>query len=167
MGDGGGGEAAGVDEGVGQSAAAPARRVATGQHPLAEEAERVANALGDKLTPAPARETPEQMGAAAIEPAPAVETARAPTVDGAGVAREVGARGKAEPLARGAGVLGRAAGALPRAGESLRPGVDRLRGTLVAFDEASSDDPGLRFVVVAAVLFLIFLLLWLFGYVLG
>jgi len=165
MGD-GGGEAAGVDEGVRQSA--PAGRVVTGQHPLAEEAERVANALGEKLTPAPVRETPELMGAAAIEPAAAVETVRAPIVDSAGVgSREVGARGEAEPLARGAGVLGRAAGVGARAGESLRPGVDRLRGTLVAFDEASSDDPGLRFVVIAAVLFLIFLLLWLFGYVLG
>ena len=131
------------------------------QHPLADEAERVAFALGDKLAAAPGRETPEAV-AAAVESTPAVETGRGPGAGG-----EAG-DGDGRGGALAAGVLGRAAGTTAaRAGGTLRPGVDRLRGTLVAFDEAGSDDPGLRFVVAAAVLFLVFLLLWLFSYTLG
>ena len=52
-------------------------------------------------------------------------------------------------------------------GENLRPRVEKLReASTVVFDEAS-DDPGLRFVIVAALLFLLFLFILLFSYILG
>ncbi|MCA1613794.1 MAG: zinc ribbon domain-containing protein [Acidobacteria bacterium] len=182
MGDGGAWAAGGDERGRDSLAAAPAAR-ATAQHPLAEEAERMAFALGDKLGAAPGRDAAEP-AAPAVEPTPpaggesaaVVEVARAGEPrDGhalGGDARKDDAlggdaRGAGAAARGGVGVLGRAAGVGARAGESLRPGVDRLRGTLVAFEEASSDDPGLRFVVVAGLLFLVFLLLWLFSYVLG
>ncbi|HEY9403135.1 MAG TPA: hypothetical protein VIQ24_10605, partial [Pyrinomonadaceae bacterium] len=52
-------------------------------------------------------------------------------------------------------------------GENLRPRVDKLReASTVVLDEAA-DDPGLRFVIVAALLFLLFLFIFLFSYILG
>lgn len=183
---GGGGESFGAAS----SSPTPAGRVVTGQHPLAEEAERVAYAMDDKLADALGLETPPatttpaavESPLAAVEspldlveptpdavgPTPAAGAGGAPAaVTAGGASRESEAAGGGAEAARGAGVLGRAAGVGARAGESLRPGVDRLRGAVVAFDESSSDDPGLRFVVIAAALFAVFLLLWLFGYVLG
>jgi hypothetical protein len=45
--------------------------------------------------------------------------------------------------------------------------VEKLReASTVVFDEAS-DDPGLRFVIIAALLFLLFLFILLFSYILG
>jgi hypothetical protein len=52
-------------------------------------------------------------------------------------------------------------------GETLKPRVERLReASSVVIDEAA-DDPGVRFLVIAAVLFLLFLLLWLLSFTLG
>lgn len=183
--DGGAGAAGGDALGLSPTDAPAARATTQPQHQLADEAERVAFALSDKLSAAPGRETPEPTttttaAAAPVTQTPAVEAEHVAGVVDAGAggeSREVEARGagggaggadaSAGEPARGAGVLGRAAGAGARAGESLRPGVDRLRGAVVAFDEASSDDPGLRFVVAAGLLFLVFLLLWIISYVLG
>ncbi|HEY9285210.1 MAG TPA: hypothetical protein VIP46_17280, partial [Pyrinomonadaceae bacterium] len=62
---------------------------------------------------------------------------------------------------------GRAAGLGASVGESLKPRVERLReASSVVIDEAA-DDPGVRYLVIAAVLFLLFLLLWLLSFTLG
>lgn len=61
----------------------------------------------------------------------------------------------------------RAAAVGASVGENLRPRVEKLReASTVVFDEAT-DDPGLRFVIVAAALFLLFLFILLFSYILG
>jgi len=45
--------------------------------------------------------------------------------------------------------------------------MDNLReASTIVFDEAA-DDPGLRFVIVAALLFVLFLFILLFSYILG
>jgi hypothetical protein len=52
-------------------------------------------------------------------------------------------------------------------GENLRPRVEKLReASTVVFDEAT-DDPGLRFVIVAALLFLVFIFIFILSYILG
>jgi hypothetical protein len=61
----------------------------------------------------------------------------------------------------------RAASVSASVGGNLRPRVEKLReASTVVFDEAS-DDPGLRFVIIAALLFLLFLFILLFSYILG
>jgi len=65
------------------------------------------------------------------------------------------------------GVRQRAASVGGVVGENLRPRVERLReASTVVFDEAS-DDPGLRFVIIAGVLFALFLFFLLLSYLLG
>ena len=154
-------------------------------HPLAEEAERVAATLSGKLADAPAtspESSPGNRGRArvpeegATRPADvAPETTRAATTaaatlheaapdDGDARAGERAAERSGE--ARG-GVRGRAAAVGASVGESLRPRVERLReASSVVIDEAA-EDPGVRFLVVAAALFLLFLLLWLLSFTLG
>ena len=122
---------------------------------------------------------------------PVAESARA-TVDGAradagrSVARERGAPpvepqdAPAEPAplagdaraesaddARGAGRVRRATAAAGAGlGESVRPRVGKLReASVVVFAEAA-EDPGMRFVVIAALLFVVALLILLFSFVL-
>ena len=69
--------------------------------------------------------------------------------------------------ARGGRVRQRAAAVGASVGENLRPRVEKLReASTVVFDEAT-DDPGLRFVIIAALLFLLFLFILLFSYILG
>lgn len=51
-------------------------------------------------------------------------------------------------------------------GESLRPRVERLRERSVVVLDDAADDPGVRFVVVAAALFIIALLLYVVSFVL-
>lgn len=64
---------------------------------------------------------------------------------------------------RGAGGVRRRAAAV---GESVRPRVEKLReASVVVFDEAA-EDPGMRFVVIAAFLFVVALLILLFSFVL-
>lgn len=65
------------------------------------------------------------------------------------------------------GVRQRAASVGGAVGENLRPRVERLReASTVVFDEAS-DDPGLRFVIIAGLLFALFLFFLLLSYLLG
>ena len=155
-------------------------------HPLAQEAERVAASLSGRLGDAPGIEsssdnhahapildleedaarpsvvTPEAAAGAASAAAGAppeavldIEEARA---GGGAAARSAATRG---------GVRGRAAGLGASVGESLKPRVARLReASSVVIDEAT-DDPGVRFLVIAVVLFLLFLLLWLLSFTLG
>jgi len=151
------------------------------EHPLALEAERVAASLSGKLGDVPAAE-PESSsdnhastragegGAArpSVVTTDATPHAAGATPDAvhaaAPEADEARAGGGAE--ARG-GVRGRAAVLGASVGESLKPRVERLReASSVVIDEAA-DDPGVRFLVIAAVLFLLFLLLWLLSFTLG
>jgi hypothetical protein len=72
------------------------------------------------------------------------------------------------PQAETRGRVGRRAATVGASvGENLRPRVEKLReASTVVFDEAT-DDPGLRFVIIAIVLFLLFLFILLFSYILG
>jgi hypothetical protein len=69
--------------------------------------------------------------------------------------------------ARGAGRVRRRAAAVGAGlGGSVRPRVEKLRdASVVVFDEAA-EDPGMRFVVIAALLFVVALLILLFSFVL-
>ena len=93
-----------------------------------------------------------------------VESESEPEVEEAGAG--VGGASTGGGEARG-GVRGRAAAVGASVGGSLKPRVERLReASSVVIDEAT-DDPGVRFLVIAAVLFLLFLLLWLLSFTLG
>ena len=118
---------------------------------LVDEAERVARQLNDSLpsTPAPPLSAEAHSGTVAEIDA----RADAPTA----AAHD----GNAEP-ARGA-LAERAEALRARAGER----VERLReASIVVLDEAH-DDPALRFVLVAAALFVLFLLILLFSHILS
>jgi hypothetical protein len=139
---------------------------------LVDEAARVAATLNDKLPtlsqetridgnhgsapeatrqPLEARdEDKEAFGAHAVPSAPE---------------RDARADVQADP--RGGRMRQRAATVSASVGGNLRPRVEKLReASTVVFDEAS-DDPGLRFVIIAALLFLLFLFILLFSYILG
>ncbi|MDQ1558419.1 MAG: hypothetical protein QOD32_1479 [Pyrinomonadaceae bacterium] len=166
-----------------------------GSSALVEEATRAATTLNDKLPPlsqespasgnhkaAPERE-PQQAredgrsSVAAASNAPqSVAASHAPqsfgreeSVAESGSVAE-SAAGTTKPTVQGEtrGRLGRRAASVGASvGETVRPRVEKLReASTVVFDEAT-DDPGLRFVIVAAVLFLLFLFILLFSYILG
>jgi len=151
------------------------------QGALVEEAARVAATLNDKLpmlsgeTPALSgnhKAAPEQESAptgAREEDAPF--SADAPQSFGreVSVAESAATATTDAPQAETRVPVGRRAVSAVGAsvGENLRPRVDKLReASTVVLDEAA-DDPGLRFVIVAALLFLIFLFIFLFSYILG
>lgn len=171
-----------MDEGA-EAGQAAARSEA---HPLAEEAERIAMSLSGRLADAPAAE-PENLSDNHTRAGASDEvTVRPPVAAREATASGAGATSAALPkapsdagkvrsdvgaAARGAGphvgVRERAAGLGASMGESLKPKVERLReASSVVIDEAT-DDPGVRFLVIAAVLFLLFLLLWLLSFTLG
>jgi hypothetical protein len=79
----------------------------------------------------------------------------------------VAARAESAGEGRGAGRVRRATAAVGAGlGESVRPRVEKLReASVVVFDEAA-EDPGMRFVVIAALLFAVALLILLFSFVL-
>jgi hypothetical protein len=146
------------------------------QRALVEEAARVAATLNDKLptlsgeSPASANHqaAPEREPAAAREAASGAPAAAAPSF---GREEGVGEPAAAHTAATQAETRGRmrqrAATVGASVGENLRPRVEKLReASTVVFDEAT-DDPGLRFIIIAVVLFLIFLLIFLFSYILG
>ena len=156
-----------------------------GHHPLAEEAERVAASLSNKLADAPATElessADDHAGARAVEESAARQpvvtpeattraaTSTADALPEAPTETDEVRAGGATPRSSGprGGVRGRAAAVGATVGGSLKPRVERLReASSVVIDEAA-DDPGVRFLVVAAVLFLLFLLLWLLSFTLG
>ncbi|HVG31019.1 MAG TPA: zinc-ribbon domain-containing protein [Pyrinomonadaceae bacterium] len=90
-------------------------------------------------------------GDAPPDAAPLTEKARAASAGGARVA---------------GGVRRRAAAVGAGLGGSVRPRVEKLReASVVVLDEAA-EDPGMRFVVIAALLFVIALLILLFSFVL-
>jgi hypothetical protein len=147
---------------------------------LVEEAARVAVTLNEKLPPVSGESPAHDDHKAAPEPEREPQ-AREETNAGAqdspqpfGHERIV-AESATEPAAgrpgQAAGTRGRisrrAATVGASVGENLRPRVEKLReASTVVLDEAT-DDPGLRFVIVAAVLFILFLFIFLFSYILG
>jgi hypothetical protein len=100
---------------------------------------------------------PDSTQDARADAAPIREDARAAS---AGVAESAGD-------GRGAGRVRRRAAAVGAGlGGSVRPRVEKLRdASVVVFDEAA-EDPGMRFVVIAALLFVVALLILLFSFVL-
>ena len=142
---------------------------------LVEEAARVAVTLNEKLPPlseeSPARTSQTAAPEREREPRSPGETAagahasQPPRLEGS-VAEP--AAGRPAQAAETRGRVGRRAATVGASvGENLRPRVEKLReASTVVFDEAS-DDPGLRFVIVAALLFIIFLFIFLFSYILG
>lgn len=147
---------------------------------LVEEATRVAATLNEKLPPlseesrAPVnhRAAPERdretrareettYAAHTAQPDGREESVAEPALEsatGEPPAQEAGTRGR---IGRRAATVGASVGG------NLRPHVEKLReASTVVFDEAT-DDPGLRFLIVAVVLFLLFLFIFLFSYILG
>lgn len=156
---------------------------ATPQSNLVDEAVRVAASLNDKLptlsqeprlpgasrsgTTEAARETQahEETAAfaanASVSPAHAESTAE--SAQESATDEAAAAATPAQTDTRGGRMRQRAASV----GENLRPRVEKLReASTVVLDEAS-DDPGLRFVIIAALLFLLFLFILLFSYILA
>ena len=147
---------------------------------LVDEAERVARELSERVPPAPTP-APVPVAGSAAAPAPApgdassssrplasaavaqAESSARPVAAQAHSASTDTARADAEPVADGGARFERAAGVRARAGER----VERLReASIVVLDEAQ-DDPALRFVLVAAALFVLFLLILLLSHLLG
>lgn len=163
-----------------------ARPATTRGGALVEEAMRAATTLNDKL-PTLSQESPasgNHKGAPEREPQPAREDVRSSvaasnasqsfgreeSIAESGNVAESATAGTTKPAAQGEtrGRIGRRAASVGASvGETVRPRVEKLReASTVVFDEAT-DDPGLRFVIVAAVLFLLFLFILLFSYILG
>jgi hypothetical protein len=165
----------GADESRSDAATAGTEPPTPARSPLVEEAARVAATLNEKLPPRPAENS-----ASGSHRVPA-EREREPRAreDAARGARATQSFGRAESAADpGAGMppqqaatrggIGRRAATVGASvGENLRPRVEKLReASTVVFDEAT-DDPGLRFVIIAALLFFVFLFIFLFSYILG
>jgi len=164
------------------AAAAPPPPQQPGAHPLAEEAERVASLLSGKLPDLPAVDPSGEASSHDGHQPPAViadENFARPEPKGADAVAAVPTSADAREYATRADVV--VAAGKPAAGESAAVrGVARQRAAAVVgarverlreasagvFDEAA-EDPGVRFLVVAAVLFLLFVMLWLFSFVLG
>lgn len=163
-----------------------ARPATTRGSALVEEATRAATTLNDKLPtlsqeshasgnhkaaperePQQAREDVRSSVAASHAPQ---SFGREESIAESGSIAESATAGTTKTAAQGEtrGRLGRRAASVGASvGETVRPRVDKLReASTVVFDEAT-DDPGLRFVIVAAVLFLLFLFILLFSYILG
>jgi len=142
---------------------------------LVEEAARVAATLNEKLPPlsqethAPdnytghARRQEARREDAAFDAPAAQQFAREESVgESASAAETPGAEG--EPR----GQVGRRAATVGASvGENLRPRVEKLREASTGVLDEASDDPGLRFVIIAGALFLLFLFIFLFSYILG
>ncbi len=157
------------------AAAAPqAKTEARQTDSLVDEAARVANALNDKLPTLSQESRGSENHKAARQQSPTHEE-EAEAFGGAHALqsseREESARVAEAAAVTTAAPQGETRGRMRRAsasvGGDLRPRVEKLReASTIVFDEAS-DDPGLRFVIVAVVLFLLFLFILLFSYILG
>lgn len=130
--------------------------------PLIEEAERAAASISGKLSPPDG----ESLSEASADAASADGGMRAENIAADIAAANAPAAQAQRQPARGR-VRQRAAAAGERASETLRPRVEKLReASVVVFDEAA-DDPGRRFLLVAGLLFALFLVLWVVSYILG
>jgi hypothetical protein len=137
---------------------------------LIGEAERVAHELNEKVSPAAAGGTARadnHTGAPQLseqaEAGAAAASARAQVGEADEAAPRPDFMTAGDHGAARAALAERAAGMRARAGER----VERLReASFIVFDEAH-DDPALRFVLVAAALFVLFLLILLLSHILG
>jgi len=177
-------EAAVESDAAAVAAMPPAKKQARQTDSLVDEAARVANHLNDKLpiisheprppenqkaapqlVPTPGE--PETFGEHALQPSERQENVRARK---AAVATTAAAtpQGETREMQETRGPMRRASASVGASvGENLRPRVEKLRGaSTIVFDEAA-DDPGLRFVIVAVLLFVLFLFILLFSYILG
>ncbi len=161
----------------------PAKKQARQTDSLVDEAARVANNLNDKL-PMISHEPrlpenqkaapqlistpgePETFGEHALQPSERQENVRA--TEAAVLTTAATPQGETREMQETRGPMRRASASVGASvGENLRPRVEKLRGaSTIVFDEAA-DDPGLRFVIVAVVLFVLFLFILLFSYILG
>jgi hypothetical protein len=132
--------------------------------PLVEEAERAAASISGRLSE-PEVNSREASAGAEVEEAAAPVEVRAAAVP-AGTSQGAAEASSVAEHAPGR-VRQRAAAVGARAGETLRPRVEKLREASVGVLDEAADDPGLRFLIVAGLLFLLFLVLWLVSYVLG
>jgi hypothetical protein len=166
----------GDGEAAGAEAAAP---------PPAEGAGPAAASVGGRPGGAPAAGPESSSGsrgrARAVEGDAARQSAVTPETAARITGAPAGAPSEAAPdagevragdgaTARGAGargVRGRAAAVGASVGGNLKPRVERLREASSGVLDEAADDPGVRFLVIAAVLFLLFLLLWLLSFTLG
>jgi hypothetical protein len=184
-----------ADENHPTAAGAPAGTKDEPQPPtrgaLVEEAARVAATLNDKLPSlsddspahgnrkaAPEREREPPRAREEREPPRVREEKEAgfgahvppprPLAGGESVAESAAGTTAAAAQAETRGRVGRRAATVGASvSDNLRPRVEKLReASTVVLDEAS-DDPGLRFVIIAVVLFLLFLFILLFSYMLG
>lgn len=169
----------GADESRSGAATAGTEPPTPARSPLVEEAARVAATLNEKLPPRPAENSASGSHRVPAErerePRSREDAARgAQGTQSFGRAESVAEPGDAMPpppqpqrAAPRVGIGRRAATVGASVGENLRPRVEKLReASTVVFDEAT-DDPGLRFVIIAALLFLVFLFIFLFSYILG
>ena len=131
---------------------------------LVDDVERVARDMRERLTPVDAAHAPRDNDHPPAPHTDAPAEASRPTVVPAEVTHADDARAESLTAVEAQGVRrGRTDRARSRAGE----GVERLReASFVVFDEAH-DDPGLRFVLVAALLFALFLIILLLSHVLA
>ncbi|MFL6228698.1 MAG: hypothetical protein ACJ741_07955 [Pyrinomonadaceae bacterium] len=162
------------------AASAPAQ--ARTKSALVEEAERVAASISGKLLTRDAADAPrpdvahaadmnDKQDARALDPGAkggaGTPQSSAPAVEGLGGAARAEERPRVEPVASPArGVRQRAASVGAGVGDSLRPRVDKLRERSAGVFDEAADDPGLRFVLVAALLFVVALLLFIFSFAL-
>ena len=137
--------------------------------PLVEEAERVAVSISGKLSEPEGESRDEPAGAEVAKADAPVEgraAAAGASTDSTRTATgtATGASGAEHAPGR---VRQRAAAVGARAGETLRPRVEKLREASAGVLDEAADDPGLRFLIVAGLLFVLFLVLWLVSYVIG
>jgi hypothetical protein len=174
------------------TARAPEANAPADAAPRGREAEPPATAhaaeplgVAEPVAPARVEELVARAGAPDSEEAPAAEDAArapaevsgtgergaqsAPTEDAPADAAPVADKARAASAGDGRGasrVRRRAAAVGAGLGETVRPRVEKLRdASVVVFDEAA-EDPGMRFVVIAALLFAVALLILLFSFVL-
>jgi cobalamin biosynthesis Mg chelatase CobN len=148
-----------------------ARQDARQTDSLVDEAVRVANTLNDKLPT-----LPQESHAADNHKAARQQQQQEPKEESkASGAHPVQPPEREEKVSAAkittAVPQGETRGRLPKraasVGGNLGPRVEKLReASTIVFDEAS-DDPGLRFVIVSVVLFVLFLFILLFSYILG
>lgn len=173
-----------------------AQSSALSQPALVEEAERVASSLsgrlaaraGDEAEDADARgstasatndaetgaqspitqtrteqsSTTQETSRATSAPSSIPSSTAQPSDDAAAQPQKIQTPGEGATV----GVRQRAATVGASVGDSLRPRVGRLRERSVVVLDEAADDPGLRFVLVAAALFVVAFLLFVFSFVL-
>ncbi len=105
-------------------------------------------------------------------PLPPVTPHESSTVDGSPLPHDANAPShtivsSSVPSGRKAGVRSAVAARAENFGEKARPRVEKLRDRSTAWVEEASDDPGLRFVLIAVLLFIVFIVFLVFSHIIG